>query len=234
MALLRHLCPIAFLLPGAVLAQAPAPAEADRGAVGLQVLAQEAARLGEAEHNVLILLAAARLAALAPVLPGEGLSPHRQPGAAAEGMPEGTTDSSTGTTPPARPSVLPDAEQLLARASALAGDDPALLAVIARRKATPLPPAPTIRGHGVNLPPGMVDIWSLPLVAGVYREIAVLGDGAANLDLALTDADATAICTAIGAGDHLLCRFVPEQDGIFQLRVENTGISANSYTLLTE
>ena len=45
MALLRHLCPIAFLLPGAVLAQAPAPAEADRGAVGLQVLAQEAARL---------------------------------------------------------------------------------------------------------------------------------------------------------------------------------------------
>jgi len=127
-----------------------------------------------------------------------------------------------------------DAVAMLAMARALAADDATLLALIADAEAEG---ARGRIGGAVSwlsrLPSGMQDVWEVPFYGNSYAEVAVVGDGDANLDVAVTDENGNVICYDVSYSDQLYCDFTPSWDGYFYVTVENRGGSRNSYYMMT-
>ncbi|MDP3195922.1 hypothetical protein [Tabrizicola sp.] len=126
------------------------------------------------------------------------------------------------------------AEAMFAKAKELAADDEALLGVIADAMAE------TGRGRigGAvewmsRLPAGQTDVWEIPYYGNSYAEVAIVGDGDANLDVAVTDENGNVICYDVSWSDKLYCDWTPAWDGYFYVTVQNMGGSRNSYYLLT-
>ncbi|MDQ2065968.1 hypothetical protein Q9295_06265 [Xinfangfangia sp. CPCC 101601] len=126
------------------------------------------------------------------------------------------------------------AAQMFAKAAELAGDDAALQEIIEDAQAE------TSRGRiggGVSwlskLNSGKIDIWEVPFYGNSYAEVAVVGDGDANLDVIITDANGNVICYDTSPSDQVYCDFVPAWDGYFYVAVENAGRKRNSYYLMT-
>ena len=84
-----------------------------------------------------------------------------------------------------------------------------------------------------RLPGGMTDVWEIPFYGDSYAEIAVLGDGDANLDVLVTDENGNTICYDVSWSDKVYCDFVPSWNGYFYVTVENNGGSRNSYYIVT-
>jgi hypothetical protein len=126
------------------------------------------------------------------------------------------------------------AEAMFAKAKELAADDEALLGVIDDAMAE------TGRGRigGAvswlsRLPAGTTDVWEVPFYGNSYAEIAVVGDGDANLDVVVTDENGNVFCYDVSWSDSLYCDFTPAWDGYFYVTVENVGRVRNSYYLMT-
>jgi hypothetical protein len=126
------------------------------------------------------------------------------------------------------------ADEMFATAMELAGDDEALKGIISDAAAE------GNRGRigGAvswlsRLPAGQVDVWEVPFYGNSYVEVAVAGDGDANLDMVITDENGNVICYDVSRSDQVYCDFFPAWDGYFYVTVENTGRSRNSYYLLT-
>jgi hypothetical protein len=126
------------------------------------------------------------------------------------------------------------AEAMFAKATELAADDEALLGLIEDAKAE------GSRGRigGAvqwlsRLPAGTSDVWEVPFYGNSYAEIAVVGDGDANLDVAVTDENGNVICYDVSWSDKLYCDWTPSWDGYFYVTVQNMGRSRNSYYLMT-
>ncbi len=83
------------------------------------------------------------------------------------------------------------------------------------------------------LPPGAVDLWTVPFYGGSFAEIGVKGNGETPLVVALTDENGTPITCPARVDDRFYCDFVPRWNGYFQISVSNTGSVVNSYYLLT-
>lgn len=126
------------------------------------------------------------------------------------------------------------AEDMLAEAKELASGDDAMLAMIEDIEAE--------GGRGriggpirslSRLPAGYYDTYQIPYYGGVFAELAIVGDGDADLDLLVTDEGGNTICYDTSYSDKLYCSWTPRWDGYFIVQVKNMGRIRNSYYLLT-
>lgn len=127
-----------------------------------------------------------------------------------------------------------DAATMFAKAKELAGEDEVLAGLIEDAEAE------GSRGRigGASetlsrLPAGQTDVWEIPFYGDSYAELAVVGDGDANLDVLVTDENGNTICYDVSWSDKVYCDFVPAWNGYFYVTVQNNGSSRNSYYLLT-
>lgn len=234
----------------------------ERGAAATLSLAYELYEIGVASGDALTVLTAAKLAASAEVeaKEPEALDPARfdaegltletfrarkaapaAPAAPAPMMNEGETRPAAMATfnkalneEEGAADAPATAAEMFAKATELAGDDEALKEIISDAAAE------TSRGRigGAvswlsRLNSGKMDIWEVPFYGNSYAEVAVVGDGDANLDMVITDENGNVICYDTSPSDQVYCDFVPAWDGYFYIAVENTGRSRNSYYLMT-
>lgn len=127
-----------------------------------------------------------------------------------------------------------DSKAMLAAAREYAGGDPAVVGLIEDAEAE------GARGRigGASrtlsrLRAGKIDIFKVPFYGGRLAEIAILGDGDADLDLLVTDENGNTICLDRSYSDKLYCSFTPRWDGYFVVAVANQGRVRNSYYILT-
>jgi len=127
-----------------------------------------------------------------------------------------------------------DAATMLVTARDLAGDDATLLAMI--EDAEVETSKGRIGGASVTLsrlPAGYNDSWEIPYYGGRFAELAVFGDGDANLDVLVTDEYGNTVCVEYSYSDKVYCSWVPAWDGYFYVTVYNMGSVRNSYYIET-
>jgi Fe2+ transport system protein FeoA len=231
------------------------------GAASTIGLAQELYALGVAQGDAVTVLAAAKLAASVEVKTGEAAAldpakikmdgdqatfakkaaPAAAPAAPAPMMNDGTpravakaTFFNAANEDEGAADAPVTADAMFAKAKELAADDEALLGLIDDAMAE------TGRGRigGAvewlsRLPSGQTDVWEIPYYGNSYAEVAVVGDGDANLDVAVTDENGNVICYDVSWSDKLYCDWTPAWDGYFYVTVQNMGGSRNSYYLMT-
>lgn len=233
------------------------------GAASTMGLAQELFALGVAQGDAVTVLAAAKLAASVEVKTaeaaaldpskvtfGEGVdettfrkkaAPAAAPAAPAPMMNDGTpravakaTFFNAANEDEGAADAPVTADAMFAKAKELAADDEALLGLIDDAMAE------TGRGRigGAvewlsRLPSGQTDVWEIPYYGNSYAEVAIVGDGDANLDVAVTDENGNVICYDVSWSDKLYCDWTPAWDGYFYVTVQNMGGSRNSYYLMT-
>lgn len=204
---------------------------AARLAASAEVEAKEPAALDpagfEEEGLTLETFRARKTASAAPAAPAPVMNDAERPAAVATFRAAANEDEGAAGAPPT-------AAEMFARATELAGDDEALKEIIADAEAE------TSRGRigGAvswlsRLNAGRMDIWEVPFYGNSYAEVAIIGDGDANLDMVITDENGNVICYDVSPSDQVHCDFVPAWDGYFYIAVENTGRSRNSYYLMT-
>jgi Fe2+ transport system protein FeoA len=231
------------------------------GGAATMGLAQDLYAVGVAQGDTVTVLAAAKLAASVEVAIAEPAAldpakvtvtddqtslrkkaaPAAAPAAPApmmnDGTPRGAAKVSlfTATSDEEGAAEAPvTAEEMFAKATELAADDEAMLGLIEDAMAE------SSRGRigGAvqwmsRLPAGMTDVWEVPFYGNSYAEVAIVGDGDANLDVAVTDENGNVICYDVSWSDKLYCDWTPSWDGYFYVTVQNMGGSRNSYYLMT-
>ncbi|WP_204112394.1 hypothetical protein [Shimia biformata] len=80
---------------------------------------------------------------------------------------------------------------------------------------------------------GKTDIFKVPFYGGRLAELAIIGDGDADLDLVVTDENGNVMCLDRSYSDKLYCSWTPAWDGYFFIGVKNMGRIRNSYYILT-
>lgn len=127
-----------------------------------------------------------------------------------------------------------DAEMMYAAAKELAADDASLVGLIEDAEAE------GARGRigGATrtlsrLRAGKTDIFVVPFFGGSLAELAIIGDGDADLDLVVQDENGNTICIDRSYSDKLYCSWTPSWNGNFVVGVKNMGRIRNSYYILT-
>ncbi len=239
-----------------------AAADAAPGGAATMALAQDLYALGTAQGDAVTVLAAAKLAISVDTTAAEPavLDPARI--AFAEGDQETLRKKAVPAAAPAAPAPMMNdstprsaakatffsaasdddgaaeapvtAEAMFAKARELATNDDAVLGLIDDAMAEG---ARGRVGGSVEwlsrLPSGQTDVWEIPFYGNSYAEVAIVGDGDANLDVAVTDENGNVICYDVSWSDKLYCDWTPAWDGYFYVTVQNLGASRNSYHLLT-
>ncbi|MBL9055573.1 MAG: hypothetical protein JNJ84_04775 [Rhodobacteraceae bacterium] len=190
-----------------------------KGGVATLALAQDLYALGMANKDALTVLTAAKLAASVDVKEVE--QKKKTEGTETAGQEDGVD-------------APVDAATMLASAKELAGEDEVLAGLIEDAEAE------GSRGRigGASstlsrLPAGQTDVWEVPFYGNSYAELAVVGDGDANLDVLVTDENGNTICYDVSWSDKVYCDFVPSWNGYFYVTVQNNGSKRNSYYLMT-
>lgn len=236
--------------------------DAAPGGAATMGLAQDLYALGAAQSDALTVLAAAKLAASVDLASAEPAALDPAKIAFAEGDQETLRKKAAPAAAPAAPAPMMNdgtpraaakatffaatseeegaaeapvtAKAMFAKAKELAADDEAVLGLIDDAMAE----GSRGRVGGAvewlsRLPAGQTDVWEIPYYGNSYAEIAVVGDGDANLDVAVTDENGNVICYDVSWSDKLYCDWTPAWDGYFYVTVQNLGGSRNSYYLLT-
>lgn len=190
-----------------------------KGGVATLALAQDLYALGMANKDALTVLTAAKLAASVEVKEVE--QKKKTEGTETAGQEDGVD-------------APVDAAAMMASAKELAGEDEVLAGLIEDAEAE------GSRGRigGASstlsrLPAGQTDVWEVPFYGNSYAELAVVGDGDANLDVLVTDENGNTICYDVSWSDKVYCDFVPSWNGYFYVTVQNNGSKRNSYYLMT-
>ena len=190
-----------------------------KGGVATLAMAQDLYALGMANKDALTVLTAAKLAASVDVKEVE--QKKKTEGTETAGQEDGVD-------------APVDAATMLASAKELAGEDEVLAGLIEDAEAE------GARGRigGASstlsrLPAGQTDVWEVPFYGNSYAELAVVGDGDANLDVLVTDENGNTICYDVSWSDKVYCDFVPSWNGYFYVTVQNNGSKRNSYYLMT-
>lgn len=190
-----------------------------KGGVATLALAQDLYALGMANKDALTVLTAAKLAASVEVKEVE--QKKKTEGTETAGQEDGVD-------------APVDAATMMASAKELAGEDEVLAGLIEDAEAE------GSRGRigGASstlsrLPAGQTDVWEVPFYGNSYAELAVVGDGDANLDVLVTDENGNTICYDVSWSDKVYCDFVPSWNGYFYVTVQNNGSRRNSYYLMT-
>ncbi len=198
----------ALCLGLALAAQAATAQDATPPALDRAALAAGLYEHGLAEGDALMVLAAARL---------------RRDAA----LPDRTADG--------RAAALLTWQEMLAAARHLAGDDPALLALVddaeaERDKGVRVGPAYVIARIAPGLGP---DTLGYEFKGGEVADVYVEGAEGTNLDLYIRDEAGRLICTDTDPSNIAYCNWTPRQDAIFTITVENRGAAATEYFLIT-
>lgn len=232
------------------------------GGASTMGLAQDLYALGLAQGDAVTVLAAAKLAASVELKTAEAAvldpariafvegdqtslrkkaAPAAVPAAPAPMMNDGTPRTAAKATfftaandDEGAADAPATAADMFAKAKDLAADDEAVLGLIDDAMAEG---SRGRIGGSVEwlsrLPSGQTDVWEIPFYGNSYAEVAVVGDGDANLDVAVTDENGNVICYDVSWSDKLYCDWTPAWDGYFYVTVQNMGGSRNSYYLLT-
>jgi hypothetical protein len=237
------------------------PTDAAPGGAATIGLAQELYALGISQGDALTVLAAAKLAASVDLATAEPAALDPATVAFEEGDREGFRTKAAPTAPAAPALKMQDgsprpvakasffaaadddegtadapasAAAMFAKAKELAADDEAVIGLIDDAMAEG---ARGRIGGAVEwlsrLPAGQTDVWEVPFYGNSLAEIAVVGDGDTNLDVAVTDENGNVICYDVSWSDRLYCDWTPAWDGYFYVTVQNLGGSRNSYHLVT-
>lgn len=203
-------------------ANAAEGAGGDGGAVAQLAMAQELYRYGVEAGDALSVLAAARITQSVDAKDVD-LAIETKPTEGAD-----MTEDGEGVDAPA------DAAMMLDKAMELAAGDPALTGLVEDAKAE----GSRGRVGGASrtlsrLPAGHTDIFQVPFYGGRLAEIAIAGDGDADLDLLVTDENGNTICLDRSYSDRIYCSFTPSWTGNFIVVVKNMGRIRNSYYILT-
>jgi len=197
-------------------------ASGKQGAVAQLAMAQELYAYGLDAKNALAVLTAAQITLSIDVKDVEREVENK----ATEGSM--ATEDGEGADMPA------SAEMMLASAMELAAGDPTVTGLIEDVKAE--------SGRGrvggpsrtlSRLNAGRTDIFRVPYRGGSLAELAIIGDGDADLDLLVTDENGNHICRDTSYSDKLYCSWTPRWDGYFLVGVVNQGRIRNSYYILT-
>lgn len=126
-------------------------------------------------------------------------------------------------------------EDMLASATALAGDDPVLLGLIEdagleRPRGVASGPVYNIgslgNGKGDTYPP-------IEFRGGEYAEVYVEAKAATNLNLAVYDDKGRLVCSDTDISPIAYCGWTPASPGSFTLKVDNKGPAGADYALMT-
>ncbi len=232
------------------------------GGASTMGLAKDLYSVGLAQGDALTVLAAAKLAASVSVTTAEAAALDPAKIVFAEGDQESLRKKAAPSAVPAAPAPMMNdgtprpaakasffsatseddgaseapttAEAMFAKATELAAGDEAILGLIEDAMAE------GSRGRigGAvqwlsRLPAGQTDVWEIPFYGNSYGEIAVVGDGDTDLDVAITDENGNVFCYDVSWSDSLYCDFTPAWDGYFYVTVQNMGGVRNSYHLMT-
>ncbi len=196
--------------------------EGEGGAVAQLAMAQDLYHYGLANGDALSVLAAARIAgSITPKDVDRDI--ENKPTEGVEIAEEGEgVDAPAGV------------EEMYSAALELAGGDPSLVGLIEDAQAE----GSRGRVGGASrtlsrLRAGRTDFFTESFYGGRLAEIAILGDGDADLDLLVTDANGNTICLDRSYSDRLYCSFTPAWTGNFHIVVKNMGRIRNSYYILT-
>lgn len=201
-----------FATPVAAQESAPQPPR-DAGAVAQLLHAQALFDLGLARKDPIATLAAARLTA---------------------GITATDTDRVPDPAGDAVPATYPTAEFMFTATRALAAEDDLATDLTARTEAeVTRTPALTVIRSSRGIAGGAAQVYTLPFFAASLAEIGLLGDGSANLNLAVTTADGTPVCLDSAPSDRALCAFTPVENATFSVTVTNRSETPASYSLLT-
>jgi len=194
------------------------------GPVATVALAQNLYAYGVANGDALSVVAAARLMSTIEIGEAERSAETK----ATEGA-QVTADDEGG-----EDAAPPDLEAMLATARELSGDDATLLGLIEDIEAA------GARGRigGPSRTPsrlraGHTDVWTIPFYGGSLAEVAIVGDGDADLDVIITDENGNTICYDNSYSDKVYCSWTPRWNGPFYVTVMNVGAMRNSYYILT-
>lgn len=198
-------------------------ATGDSGPVAHLSMAQELFEYGVANKDALAVLAAARIVqsvATEDVERDKETKPT-------EGM-EDVAEEGEGKDKPA------GLDDMFAAAKEFAGGDPSIEGLIEDAMAE----GSRGRVGGATrtlsrLRAGNTDVFKAAFYGGQLAEIAILGDGDANLDLLVTDENGNTICLDRSYSDRIYCSFTPAWTGNFAIYVKNQGRVRNSYYILT-
>jgi hypothetical protein len=210
----------AALLNALLLVAAPAtaqdatpPSPRDGGAVAQLLHAHTLFDLALSRKDPLATLSAARLAA--------GIT---------------ATDDDRTPTPPgeAVPATYPTADVMFTAAKALAQEDDLVTDLAARTQAeVPRTPTRTVIRSTRGIAPGEAQVWQIAFFAAAPAEVGLLGDGKANLDLAVSRGEDALLCLDTAPADRALCTFVPPENATFTITVTNRSETPATYSLLT-
>lgn len=196
-------------------------AETASGPVSQMTMAYDLYAHGVAQGDAITVLAAARIAA---GVDAEDVTLDKT----TEAIEGAAAEEGTGVDMPV------DADAMLAKARELAGANEMILGLIEDAAAE------GARGRigGAKrqlsrLRAGHTDIWTIPYYGGRLAQVAVLGDGDADLDMVVTDENGNTICIDRSYSDQVICEWVPAWDGYFVVGVKNMGRIRNSYFLMT-
>lgn len=198
-------------------------AEGVQGPVAQLAMAQNLYAYGMEQKNALAVLTAAQITMSIEVTDVDREVENKPTEGAGE-----VADGGEGTDAPV------SAEMMLASARELAGGDETILGLIEDAEAEGARgriggPSRTLS----RLHAGRTDIFRVPFYGGRLAELAIIGDGDADLDLLVTDENGNVICRDVSYSDKLYCSWTPRWDGYFLIGVVNQGRVRNSYYILT-
>lgn len=201
---------------------AVATAEAEGGAVEQAAMAQDLFAYAQDNKNALAALSAAQIMMSLNIEDAEREKETQDN----EGEP--VAEEGEGVDMPT------EAADMLAAAKEYAAGDEALMGIIEDVEAE------GSRGRigGATrtlsrLRAGKTDIFREAFYGGRLAELAIIGDGDADLDLVVTDENGNVICLDRSYSDKLYCSWTPAWDGYFYVAVKNQGRIRNSYYILT-
>jgi hypothetical protein len=127
------------------------------------------------------------------------------------------------------------ADNILARAKELAGDNPTVLAMIrdvegmkSRGRSNG-----AVDGHEDLVKPGATDEYTIKFDGKREAQILVSGDGDTDLDLFVYDEGDHLICEDTDSTDTMYCSWTPAWTGKYTVKIQNFGRVSNVYELYT-
>lgn len=176
------------------------------------------ARIASGTKDAILMLAAARLEAMAST---EGVSRDK---------------ASDGEQESADPEPKPEKGDLYALAKGFAGTNEALHTVIEGSQSS----AATMKGRtgGAAVTQSYVDahstdIYQIEFRGGRLAEVSVIGDGDTDLDLYVYDEYGNLIDSDTDATDTTYCSWTPAWTGSFRIEIKNLGSVYNNYQIST-
>ena len=175
----------------------------------------ELARIASGSKDAILMLAAARLEAMANT---EDVSRDK------------TTQGAQGSNNP-----KPEKEDLYTRAQKLAGTNEALHILIEGSRnsgaSRGVPGGPESMYTTVQA--NDTDIFRVTFTGGEWAEVAVIGDGDTDLDLHVYDENGNLVERDTDSTDAAYCRWLPRWTGVFRIEVRNWGSVYNRYRIVT-